>query len=164
MLWDTRPPPVKTQGAPSQKTTPTSTPTLASLDLSWKPFYKVQEDSMVPIVSIWTLIRSLDLQIPLPRSELPKTFSATRVSLSEKQRERSNKANDIGGKSEGMATDEEDVPPIISMIGAGSGERIENASTSYFVGTEVSDDLRKKNCTDRESNPGLPRGRREFYH
>ena len=23
---------------------------------------------------------------------------------------------------------------------------------------------KKKNCTDRESNPGLPRGRREFYH
>ena len=22
----------------------------------------------------------------------------------------------------------------------------------------------KKSCTDRESNPGLPRGRREFYH
>ena len=23
---------------------------------------------------------------------------------------------------------------------------------------------KKKRCTDRESNPGLPRGRREFYH
>ena len=23
---------------------------------------------------------------------------------------------------------------------------------------------KKKMCTDRESNPGLPRGRREFYH
>ena len=107
---------------------------------------------------------SLDLQIPLPCSELPKTFSATQVSLSEKQRERGNKTNDIGGKSEGITADEEDVPPIISIIGAGSGERIENASTTYFVGTEVSGNLREKNCTDRESNPGLPRGRREFYH
>ena len=42
MLWDTRPPPVKTQGASSQKTAPTSTPTFATLDLTWKPFYKVQ--------------------------------------------------------------------------------------------------------------------------
>ena len=23
---------------------------------------------------------------------------------------------------------------------------------------------KQKKCTDRESNPGLPRGRREFYH
>ena len=35
---------------------------------------------------------------------------------------------------------------------------------SVIGGGVVSKDLWKKRCTDRESNPGLPRGRREFYH
>ena len=44
MLWDTRPPPAKKATASTQqKTTPT---TLASLDLLWKPFYKVQATHM----------------------------------------------------------------------------------------------------------------------
>ena len=44
-------------------------------------------------------------------------------------------------------------------------------SVAWNTQYEVSYDLKKKkkkrkkvDCTDRESNPGLPRGRREFYH
>ena len=82
------------------------------------------------------------LQIPLPRSELPKTFSATRVSLREKQKEtdRGKPRGDNSGESEG--TTQDNVPPIISVIGAGTGQRIDGASTTYFIGTEVS----RKQC------------------
>ena len=82
------------------------------------------------------------LQVPLPRSELPKTYSATRISLREKQRERGRgKEQQQEGEGEGegevVVGKKSGVPPIISQSGAGSGAEIEGASTKYFVSTEV---------------------------
>ena len=110
-----------------------------------------------------------ELQIPLPRSELPKTFSATRVSLHESQRERERSKQGTESGRVSQVELKSSVPLIVSHVNAGEGEKIDGASTKYFIGTEVSIFSRcvcvhRKKCTDRESNPGLPRGRREFYH
>ena len=88
------------------------------------------------------------VQIPLPRSELPKTFSATRVSLRERQRQRGKQRQQQGaeGGSEGRGEGEGEklvekkssqIHPIVSQTDAGGGPEIEGASTIYFLGTEV---------------------------
>ena len=91
------------------------------------------------------------LQIPLPRSELPKNFSATRVSLRERQRQRGKQQRQqqqqgAEGGSEGRGEGEGEklvekkssqIHPIVSQTDAGGGPEIEGASTIYFLGTEV---------------------------
>ncbi|CAI8052445.1 Dynein intermediate chain 3, axonemal [Geodia barretti] len=115
MMWDTRPQQSgKKPTSPHKTTTP---PSLTDLDLTWKPFYK----------------------IPLPRSELPKTFSATRVSLRERQRGRRGRQGrgEVGDvENQQVEKGSANIHPIVSQTDAGTGPEIEGASTKYFVGTE----------------------------
>ena len=48
--------------------------------------------------------------------------------------------------------------------GGGGGEWRGNNKIGKRKRGKKSGGRKKKSCTDRELNPGLPRGRREFYH